>query len=183
MRFVRRDGSSAEQIVDIFVRNFGERRFEVDAHLSLVLDLSHDVLEDFRELVRRAAHAQPDEAKARPLVEDDDENDPLPYDRDVDVVVLALVGKDRKLLLADQACEAIGRSDVAGRQARETGGVDLSNLSVTGDLLTVLVDEEDQLGVRVGAQAADDRLDLLILLVIHHHGTIHGAAPLLVGRF
>ena len=106
------------------------------------------------------------------------EDDALRDDRDVNVVVLALVGEDRELFLADEAGEAIGRGDVPGGQACEARRVDLPDFSVARNLLTVLVDEEDELGIRVAAQPADDRFDLLILLVIHHHGTVHGRCSL-----
>ena len=38
---------------------------------------------------------------------------------------------------------------------------------VGGDLLAVLVDEEDDLGVGVDAELRDDRLDLVELLLVH----------------
>src|SRR5262245_2754290 len=138
-----RSGSLAEQIVDVFVGDLGERRLEVDAHLTLALDLSHDVLEDLGQFARSAAPAEPDKTEARTLVEDHDEDDALRDDRDVNVVVLAFVRENRELLLADQPREAVGRGDVARGQARQTRRVDLPNFSMAGYLLAILVDEEN----------------------------------------
>src|SRR6185369_6557799 len=181
--YARSMGSLAEQIVDVFVGDLCERRLEVDAHLALPFDLSHDVLEDLGQFARCAAHAEPDEAEARALVEDHDEDDALRDDRDVDVVVLAFVRENRELFFANQPREAVGRGDVAGGQACQTRRVDLPDFSMAGYLLAILVDEENQLGVCVAAQTANDRFDLLVLLVIHHHGTVHGRCSLMVGRY
>src|SRR6185369_14026197 len=127
-------------------------------------DLFHDLLEHFAQFVRRAADAQADESETRPLVEDDDENHSLGNNRDVDVVVLAFVREYWELFLPDQPRQAVRRSYVPGRQARKTRRIDLSDLPVTGDLLAILVDKEDQLGVRIDAQSGDDRLYELVLL-------------------
>ena len=45
----------------------------------------------------------------------------------------------------------------------------LLDVAARGDELAVLVDDEDDLGVRVLHQAVDDRLDLVELLFVHHH--------------
>src|SRR3954468_17059724 len=97
----------AEQIVDVLVGDLREGGFEVDAHLALTLDLLHDVLEDFVQLARGAPDAQTDQAEARALVEDHDEDHALRDDGDVDVVVLALVREDGELFLADQPGETV----------------------------------------------------------------------------
>ena len=77
----------------------------------------------------------------------------LADDRDVDVVLLPLVEEHRELALADQLGEAVGGRDVAGRQRGERGGVELLDLAGGGDLLAVLVDQEDGLGVGVRGAA------------------------------
>ena len=92
----------------------------------------------------------------RALVEDHDQDDALGHDRDVDVVALALVEEDRELLLADEPGEAVGGGDVAGGEGGERGGVEVLDLALGGDLLAVLVDEEDDLGVGVDSELRDD---------------------------
>ena len=70
-----------------------------------------------------------------------------------------------------------GGRDVAGGQRRERRGVDVADLAAGGDQLAVLVDEEDDLGVRVPNQAVDDRLDLVELLFVHHHSGVNHREP------
>src|ERR1041385_7079171 len=96
-------GSLAEQAVDVFVGDLGERR--VDAFVPFValgLPLPLDRLEDLLQVLVRLPHAEPYEAERGPLVEDDDEDHALADDRDVDVVLLALVEEDGELPLADE---------------------------------------------------------------------------------
>ena len=47
--------------------------------------------------------------------------------------------------------------------------VEVVDVAARGDELAVLVDDEDDLGVRVLDQAIHDRLDLIELLLVHHH--------------
>jgi hypothetical protein len=75
----------------------------------------------------------------------------------------------RELVLAQQLRHAAGRGDVASGERREGRGVELFGLAGVGDELAVLVDDEHDLGVRLLHQAIDDRLDLVELLLVHHH--------------
>jgi len=77
--------------------------------------------------------------------------------------------QDGKFLLADELRKSIGRSDVAGGERGERRGVEVVDVAVGRDLLAVFVDEENELGVGVGAKFAQNRFDLIELLVIHHH--------------
>src|SRR5262249_8020930 len=131
----------------------------------LGFDLLLDGLEDPLQVLIRLANAQAHEPQRGALVEDDDEDDALPHDRDVDVVPLPLVEEDRELLLADQASETVGRGDVSSRQGSERSGVERLEIALRGDLLPVLVDDEDVLRLRIGLESTDDVLDLLELLV------------------
>src|SRR5690606_25593022 len=47
--------------------------------------------------------------------------------------------------------------------------VEVVDVAAGGDELSVLVDDEDDLGVRFPHQAVHDRLDLVELLLVHHH--------------
>src|SRR5512138_2176446 len=119
---VRLSCSLPEEAVDVLVGDLGERGVDsLVPALLLLLDLPLDRLEDPLEVLRRLADAKPHEAERRALVEDDDEDDPLPDDGDVDVVLLALVEEDGELLLADELREAVRRRDVAGGEGREGG--------------------------------------------------------------
>ena len=102
-------------------------------------------------------HAQAHEAEGGALVEDHDQDHALGHDRDVDVVLLALVEEDRELLLADEAGQAVGGGHVAGGERGQRRGVEVLDVPVGRDLLSVLVDEEDDLGVGVDAELRDDR--------------------------
>jgi hypothetical protein len=62
-----------------------------------------------------------------------------------------------------------GGRDVAGRQRGEAGRVDVVDVAGCRDELAVLVDDEDDLGVRIPNQAVDHHLDLIELLLVHHH--------------
>ena len=69
--------------------------------------------------------------------------------------LLPLVEEDRELLLADQLGQPVGGGDVAGGQRGERGRVDAAHVAVDGDLLAVLVDQEDDLGVGVDLQTLE----------------------------
>src|ERR1700676_1823181 len=87
--------SLGEQPVDVVVRDLREGRFELDMEaLFFVFDFGRDVFENLVELRGRAPNPQADETERGPFVENDDENHPLGDDRDVDVVLLALVEED-----------------------------------------------------------------------------------------
>ena len=87
--------------------------------------------------------------------------------------LLALVEEDRELLLADQPGEPVGGGDVAGGERGERGGVEVLDLALRGDLLAVLVDQEDDLGVGVHAEL---QMIPLIWLNSSSYITMSGAA-------
>ena len=91
---------------------------------------------------------------------------------------LALVKQDRELLLAEQLRDPAGRGDVAGGQRGQRGGVDVVGLPAARDELAVLVHEEHDLGVGLASQAIADRVDLVELLLVHHHLLVHRRSPL-----
>ena len=73
--------------------------------------------------------------------------------------------QDGELLLADQSREPVRRRDVARRERCEGRRVERFHVALGRDLLTVLVDDEDDLRLSVRLQASDDVLDLMELLV------------------
>src|SRR3954453_5453637 len=79
----------------------------------------------------------------------------------------------RELPLPDQLGQPVGGGHVAGRQRRERGGVELLDLPRRGDLLAVLVDQEDGLGVGLLAQTAQSLLKVLELLLVKHEVCTH----------
>src|SRR5581483_7392365 len=79
----------------------------------------------------------------------------------------------RELPLPDQLGQTIGGGHVAGRQRGEGGGVELLDLPRRGDLLAVLVDQEDGLGVGLLAQTAQSLLKVLELLLVKHEVCTH----------
>src|SRR5690606_4435639 len=74
-----------------------------------------------------------------------------------------------ELVLAQQLGDPAGRGDVSGGQRGEGRGVDVLHVTARGDELTILVDDEDDLGVRFPNEAVHDPLDLVELLLVHHH--------------
>jgi hypothetical protein len=120
-------------------------------------DLLQERLEDVVELLARLLHAEPHEPEARPRVEDDDEDDPVADELDVDVRLLALVKLSRELVLLEELGHAARRGDVAGGERGQARRVDVVDVAARGDELPVLVDDEDDLGVRVANQAIHDR--------------------------
>ena len=87
----------------------------------------------------------------------------------MDVRLLALVELSRELVLAQQLGDAASGGDVARGERGKRSRVDVVHFTAGRDELTVLVDDEDDLGVRVPDQAVYDRLDLVELLLVHHH--------------
>jgi len=55
----------------------------------------------------------------------------------------------------DESGEAVGGGHVAGGERGQRGGVEVLDLALGGDLLAVLVDEEDDLGVGVRCGASE----------------------------
>ena len=90
-------------------------------------------------------------------VEDDDEDDAVADELDVDVRLLALVELGGELVLLEELRHAARRGDVAGGERRERRRVEVVDVAARGDELTVLVDDEDDLGVRVLDEAVHDR--------------------------
>ena len=126
----------------------GESKPSMPAGL-LGLHFLLDRLEDPLQLGVGLPHAEADEAEGGALVEDDDQDDALADDGDVDVVALSLVEEDGKLPLADEACEAVRRGHVPRGQRGEGRRVERFHVPLRRDLLSVLVDDEDDLRLRI----------------------------------
>ena len=111
-------------------------------------------------------------------IEDDDEDDSIADELDVDVRLFTFVKLGGELVLLEQLRHAARRGDVARGEGGEAGRVDVVDVAGRRDELTVLVDDEDDLGVRVTNQTVHDRLDLIELLLVHHHlGIDHPNPP------
>src|SRR5438132_133455 len=169
MKLIRAAPSSlAEQVVDVVVSDFCERRPGAgDLHLL------HQPVEDLVQLVGSLLHAQPHQPERGAAIEDHHQDHPPADDADVQVVLLSFVKEDRELLLSDQLGETAGGRDGAGGERGERGGVQVLGGADGSDELAVFVDEEDDLRVGLPSQALADRADLLELLVVHHHLRLH----------
>src|ERR1700677_3635216 len=164
--------SIVEQVVDVFVADLGERR--IGARLR---DLLQERLKDVVQLFAGLFHAKADETERRLGIEDHDEDDAVADELNVDVRLFTLVKLGGKLLLLEQLGHAARRGDVAGGQRREARGVDVVDIARRRDELPVLVDDEDDLGVRIPDQAIDHRLDEIELLLVHHHLRVDHSRP------
>ena len=133
------------------------------------MDFFQQCLEDVVQFLARLLHPQPHEAQAGFGVEYHDQDDAVPDELDVNVRLLTFVELGGELLLLEQLGHPAGGGDVAGRQRRQAGRVDVVDVAGRGDELSVLVDDEDDLGVRVPNQAVHDPLDQSELLLVHHH--------------
>ena len=138
-------------------------------------------LEDVVQLVARLLHAQADEAEARPLVEDDDQDHALPT---IEMWMLAF-SPSWNWVANSFSPISLARPPVAAMLPAVSEASDVvSMFSISpwrGDELAVLVDDEDDLGVRVRAQL-DEPLDLVELLFVHHDiGRRHSLILLLAG--
>src|SRR5215469_11954035 len=136
--------SLGEETIDVVVGDLRERRLEI--HVQGVLFALHflrDLFENLLQLRGGSAHPQTYQAERRALIEDDDEDDPLSDDGDMDVVLLPLVKEDRKLFFPDEPGQAVGGRHVARGQGRQRGRVQGVQVADRGDLLPVLVDQED----------------------------------------
>src|SRR5512145_1458766 len=161
-------GSLAEQVVDVVVGDLGERARGAGGRLLLGEHLEHP-----RELLTGLLHPQAHEPERALRVEDDDQDHPAAHDAHVERLALPLVELVRELLLADELREAAHRRDVARREGGERGRVEVLRLPARRDELTVLVDEEDDLGVRVAGEPVADSGDEPELLLVHHQAGIH----------
>src|SRR6266404_3486375 len=166
-------GQLVEQRVDVLFGYLGKRRIERDSHVTLAVYLGVDYLENRVHLRGCALDSQPNKTKTRTLIENNNQYHPRRDYRNVKVVALTLVGENRKAALADQVSQSVSGGDVAGRQTRQAGRVQVEHFSVRGDLLAVLIDQKNKLGVRVGAQAGDYTLELLVLLFVQYNRSRH----------
>src|SRR5579872_4423759 len=89
--------SVVEEVVDVFVGDFGERR--VRARL---LHLLQERLEHVVELLAGLLHAEPDQTQGRLGVENDDQDDAVSYELDVNVGLFAFMKLGRELLLLEK---------------------------------------------------------------------------------
>src|SRR5207249_11674579 len=85
----------------------------------------------------------------------------------VDTFPVALVGQRGKLSLADQLCHSTRGRNIARRQRRETCCVQVSQVSVDGDLLTILIDEHNQPRRGIKPQAGQNSFNLMITLLAY----------------
>src|SRR2546428_5037450 len=121
MKLIRAAPSSlAEQVVDVVVGDFCERRPGAgDLHLL------HQSVEDLVQLVGSLLHPQPHQTERGTGIEDYHQDDPSSDDADVQVVFLSLVKEDRELLFSDQLGETAGGRDVAGGERGERSGIEV----------------------------------------------------------
>src|SRR6266568_248973 len=166
MKLIR--GSLAEQVVDVVVGDLCERARRSRRGLLLREDLEH-----LRELFPGLLHPEAHEPQGALRIEDDDQDHPAAHDAHVERLSLALVELVRELLLADELREPAHRGHVARGEGCERGRVEVLRLTARRDELPVLVDEEDDLGVRVARKAVADPGDEPELLLIHHQAGIH----------
>src|SRR6185295_12625784 len=100
---------SLEKTVDVFIRNFSERRI-------FILEVGFADLVDHRQkLVSDLLASQLHQSKTRTFVENDDQQQPADY-RDVDAFALAFVRKSGELLFTYQLRHASSRGYVSGGQ-------------------------------------------------------------------
>src|ERR1043166_9098239 len=109
-----------EEVVDVLFADLREERLTTRR-----LRGFHQAIEDLFQLFGGLLHAETHEPERGAAVEDDDQDDPLPDDRDVQVVALPLVEEDRELLLSDELREAARRGDVSGGEGSEAGRVEV----------------------------------------------------------
>src|SRR5581483_6825068 len=160
----------AEEAVNVFVSNLreGSLRAAVKAAL-LLLNLAHQFVKDLAQFRRSAFDAQSHQPEAGPLIEDHDQDHATIDHRDMQIIPLTLVRQHGELFLTNQPRQTVSRSNITGGQRSEAGCIKTGDITIGCDLLPVLVDEEDHLRIRVSPEPGDDRLDPLILFLIHDH--------------
>src|SRR4029450_5422930 len=89
------------------------------------------------------------------------------------IVALTFVRQNRKAALSDQVSQTISGGHVSGGQTSQARRVQVEHFSMRGDLLSVFIDKKNKLGVRVGAQAGDNALKLLVLLFVQYNRSRH----------
>jgi len=153
------------------VRDFRERRGGLgDAHpLGLLLHVVEDSLDPTGGL----ANPQSDQTERRSLIEDHHQNQSLPNDGNVDIVLAALVEEDGELPLPDQPRQAVGGRHVARGERGKRRCVHQINLTGPRDLLAVLVDQKHDLCVGVDAKAVEELRYPIELLLIHDKTRVH----------
>ena len=103
------------------------------------------LFEDLLQFPAGLLHPQPHQGQAGVLVEDDHQDAPLAHDGDVQVVLLPFMEQQAEFLLPDELGQPVRGRHVAGREGGQAGGVDAAHVPGGGDLLAVLVHQEDHL--------------------------------------
>src|SRR5919202_3857935 len=152
-----------KEAVYIIVCDLREERF---LGLLVLLAEARDFVDEHGELARGLLDAQLDQAEAGAVVEDDDQQHAAD-DADVDALAFALVRERRELFLADEPRHAARGGHVPGGQGGQTRRVEVADVALRGDLLTVLVHEKDHTGKRFEAQLVEYEPELLELLLVH----------------
>ncbi len=112
--------------------------------------------------------AESNQPERAPLIEDDNQDDPLRHQRDVQIVPRPLMEVVRELLLAEDLGEPAGGGDVARDQRGQRGGVQVLELAGVGDHLAILVHEEHGLGVGVAHESLGHGQDPFLILLVQN---------------
>jgi hypothetical protein len=76
------------------------------------------------------------------------------------------VRESGEFFLTDELRHASGRRDIPSGQRSQAGCVKISYLTLNGDLLTVLVDQEHHSGGRIHSQPSKHGFELVILALV-----------------
>lgn len=152
----------AKQTVDILVSDLREERRVIGV---VVSGLGDRFVEDRCHFETASLGADLYKAQRRPLVEHHDQQGAAD-DVDEDTLVFALMDNGREVVFANELCHRAGRRDVAGGKRRKTGGVHVADLAVKGDRLTISVDQEYNARRAFDAEARENGLETLKLMLL-----------------
>ena len=87
----------------------------------------------------------------------------------MDIGFFAFVKLRRELVFLEQFRHTSGRRNISSRQRSQRCRIQILDVTTSRNELTVLVDDEHDFSVRVPDKTVYDCLNLVELLLVHHH--------------
>jgi hypothetical protein len=122
--------------------------------------------EYFLERLTDLLGIEPNHANGSPVVEYDNQDSAIVDERDMNVVLLALVEENREFRLTDQAGDLLGGSEATGQERGQGGRIERVRETLTGDEVTVLVHQQGALGFGLLDNTHESLVYLLYLVLV-----------------
>src|SRR4030095_12187825 len=97
----------------------------------------------------------------------------------MDIVSFPFMKKNREFFFTNKPCQSVGSRYISGCKRSQRSSIQIVNIPVICDLLTIFINEKYHFGIRFVLEFLQDPADLLKLLLIHDHVSAGHKTPLL----